>query len=99
MFPQSHETCYVQVNDLVRAEGPPLSEGVNRENNPSDRRDLTILDQGNLFISDQRLIFPSNPSWMNRRVRRMRKGHVPSIPGGEASLIPSRSNFETQEVI
>jgi hypothetical protein len=37
--------------------------------------------------------------WMNRRVRRMRKGHVPSIPGGEASLIPSRPNLEPQEVI
>lgn len=27
--------------------------------------------------------------WMNRRVARMRRGHVPSIPGGDRSLEPS----------
>ena len=26
--------------------------------------------------------------WMNHRVRRMRDGHVPTIPGGESSLVP-----------
>lgn len=26
--------------------------------------------------------------WMNYRVRRMRNGHVPTIPGGEANLVP-----------
>ncbi|KAJ54024.1 MAG: transglutaminase family protein [Tateyamaria sp.] len=35
--------------------------------------------------------------WMNHRVRRMRKGHVPDIPGGEAALVPDQSIPETQE--
>lgn len=60
MFPQTHETCYIQVNTLLRAEGAPLPDGVSRVNAPADRRALKTLDQGNLFISDQRLIFPSS---------------------------------------
>jgi hypothetical protein len=60
MFPQTHETCYIQINSLLRAEGAPLPDGVSRVNAPADRRTLKILDQGNLFISDQRLIFPSS---------------------------------------
>jgi hypothetical protein len=60
MFPQTHETCHVQINGLARAEGPSLPGGVNKVAGPADRRVLTMLDQGNLFISDQRLIFPSN---------------------------------------
>lgn len=71
LFPQSHETCYVQVNDLVRAEGPPLSEGVARVNGPADRRNLKILDQGNLFISNQRLIFPSDTHTIVRTDRKL----------------------------
>jgi hypothetical protein len=71
MFPQSHETCYLQVNDLVRAEGPPLSEGVNSDYELVDRRNLTILDQGNLFISDQRLIFPSDYHTIIRTDRKL----------------------------
>jgi len=60
MFPQTHETCYIQVNHLARAEGTVLPEGVSRMDSPADRSALRILDQGNLFISDQRLIFPSS---------------------------------------
>jgi endogenous inhibitor of DNA gyrase (YacG/DUF329 family) len=60
MFPQSHETCYIQVNGLTRAEGPPVPDGVDRIPNPVDKRNLQVLDKGNLFISDQRLIFPSS---------------------------------------
>ncbi len=37
--------------------------------------------------------------WMNRRVRKMRDGHVPSIPGGEANLRPIQSHLEKQEAI
>lgn len=60
MFPQSRETCYIQVNGLTRAEGPPLPDGVDRIPGPVNRRILQVLDRGNLFISDQRLIFPSS---------------------------------------
>ncbi|MGB1216101.1 MAG: transglutaminase-like domain-containing protein [Pikeienuella sp.] len=37
--------------------------------------------------------------WMNHRVRKMRDGDVPEIPGGEVSLAPSNSNLQMQEVI
>jgi hypothetical protein len=60
MFPQTHETCYLQINGLTRAEGPPLPDGARQIDKPANRRDLERLDQGNLFISDQRLIFPSS---------------------------------------
>jgi len=37
--------------------------------------------------------------WMNHRVKKMRIGHVPTIPGGEANLVPVQSNFQTREAI
>jgi len=37
--------------------------------------------------------------WMNNRVKKMRIGHVPTIPGGEANLVPVQSNFQTREAI
>ncbi|MFV1636634.1 MULTISPECIES: transglutaminase-like domain-containing protein, partial [Phaeobacter] len=37
--------------------------------------------------------------WMNRRVRKIRNGHVPDIPGGEESLVPAPLNLETLEAI
>jgi hypothetical protein len=37
--------------------------------------------------------------WMNRRVRKMRDGQVPKIPGGEANLVPAQSNFHPREAI
>lgn len=60
LFPQTSETCHIQVNNLTRAEGPPLPNGVERTSQAVDRSALNLLDQGNLFVSDQRLIFPSN---------------------------------------
>jgi len=37
--------------------------------------------------------------WMNHRVRKMRNGHVPEIPGGEENLAPPRPQLEIQEAI
>ena len=60
MFPHSRETCYVQINGLIRAQGPLLPDGASRVDRPANRRDLNKLDRGNLFISDQRMVFPSS---------------------------------------
>ncbi len=60
IFGHTHEKCYVQVNNLTRAEGPTLPNGVDSVNGPPDQRALTVLDRGNLFISNQRLVFPSD---------------------------------------
>ncbi len=35
--------------------------------------------------------------WMNRRVARIRQGHVPDIPGGESSLVPAQELIELKE--
>lgn len=37
--------------------------------------------------------------WMNNRVKKMRLGIVPTIPGGEVNLIPVHPNFQKQEAI
>lgn len=71
MFSQTRETCYVQLNGLIRAEGPPLAEGVERVHHPADRTALKILDRGNLFISEQRLVFPSNTHTVIRLDRKL----------------------------
>ncbi len=35
--------------------------------------------------------------WMNRRVSRIRRGHVPVIPGGESNLVPAQSSADLQK--
>jgi predicted RNA-binding Zn-ribbon protein involved in translation (DUF1610 family) len=60
IFSHSRETCLLQVNALRRANGPAISDGVRRLDHPRDNHGLELLDQGNLFISEQRLIFPSD---------------------------------------
>jgi hypothetical protein len=37
--------------------------------------------------------------WMNHRVKKMRIGYVPNIPGGEANLVPVEVNLQTREAI
>jgi len=37
--------------------------------------------------------------WMNRRVKKIRIGHVPTIPGGKVNLVPVQSDFQTREEI
>ncbi len=35
--------------------------------------------------------------WMNRRVARIRQGHVPTIPGGEENLLPKHAPINLKE--
>lgn len=37
--------------------------------------------------------------WMNRRVARIRQGHVPTIPGGDDSLIPANTSTILKEAV
>ncbi|MCO4839335.1 MAG: transglutaminase family protein [Rhodobacteraceae bacterium] len=37
--------------------------------------------------------------WMNRRVKKIRIGIVPTIPGGKVNLVPVQSNSQTREAI
>jgi hypothetical protein len=71
MFPQTRETCQLQINGLIRAEGPSLSDGTSKINGSANRRTLKKLDEGNLFVSDQRLILPSNTHTIIRIDRKL----------------------------
>jgi hypothetical protein len=58
---QLNETCYLQVNDLRRAYGQPLAEGgIYLPTQAAPRSGLEWQDRGNLFCTDQRLVFPSD---------------------------------------
>ena len=71
LFPQTREACHVQVNGLTRAQGPSLPVGVSKIDRPANRHALALVDQGNLFISEQRLIFPSNTHTIIRIDRKL----------------------------
>lgn len=69
---QLKETCFLQVNGLRRGHGQPLSEGGN--NLPTEavpRQDMNWQDEGNLFCTDQRLVFPSNKFTFIRMGRKL----------------------------
>jgi hypothetical protein len=58
---QLNEDCYIQVNGLRRGQGAPLTEGGHYlPERVVPRDDLNWQDQGNLFCTNQRLVFPSN---------------------------------------
>jgi hypothetical protein len=58
---QLNEVCYLQVNGLRRGHGKLLAEGGQYQpQQPLPREGMTWQDQGNLFCTNQRLVFPSN---------------------------------------
>jgi hypothetical protein len=71
MFPQTRESCQLQFNGLIRAEGPSLPNGTSKINGSVSRQTLKKLDEGNLFVSDQRLIFPSDTHTIIRIDRKL----------------------------
>lgn len=57
---QLNEVCYLQVNGLRRGHGRALAEaGQYQPEQPAPREGMTWQDQGNLFCTNQRLVFPS----------------------------------------
>jgi hypothetical protein len=57
---QLKETCYLQVNGLQRGHGAPLSSSSFRPVQLVSRSGMSWQDQGNLFCTQQRLVFPSD---------------------------------------
>lgn len=58
---QLNEACHLQVNGLRRGHGKPLPEGGRYQPvQPAPKEGMTWQDQGNLFCTDQRLVFPSD---------------------------------------
>ena len=61
LLEQLRETCFIQINQMRRAHGPPLTGENNRHPHgkvPSSS--LQWQDEGNLFLTNIRLVFPSN---------------------------------------
>jgi hypothetical protein len=58
---QLNEECFLQVNHLRRGHGVALAEGGHYwPEQPTSREGMTWQDRGNLFSTNQRLVFPSN---------------------------------------
>jgi hypothetical protein len=61
LLEQLHETCYIQVNNMRRAHGPILEAGGDRfPRKKVSAGSLHWKDKGNLFLTDARIVFPSN---------------------------------------
>jgi hypothetical protein len=58
---QLNEVCYLQVNGLRRGHGQPIAPGgVYQPGQAVPRQGMDWQDEGNLFCTEQRLVFPSN---------------------------------------
>lgn len=58
---QLKEECFLQVTDLRRGHGHPLPEGAGYfPDQPAGRQGLDWQDEGNLFCTTNRLVFPSD---------------------------------------
>jgi len=69
---QLKETCFLQVNGLRRGYGHPLPEGGNyHPTEVAPRQGMDWQDEGNLFCTDQRLVFPSNKFTFIRMGRKL----------------------------
>jgi len=72
LLEQLRETCYLQINDIRRAHGPVLAIGGDRF--PQDNipvGELTWQDEGNLFLTNIRLVFPSDTFTFIRMDRKL----------------------------
>ena len=72
LMEQLRETCYLQISRLRRAHGPALEPGGNRF--PQGKIPLSAMiwqDEGNLFLTNIRLVFPSNSFTFIRMDRKL----------------------------
>lgn len=68
-------------------------------------RDLGVFDSPDAFYESHRQLTGLRGviyrliirHWMNRRVERMRAGQIPTIPGGDRSLVPTGSNPDERQ--
>jgi hypothetical protein len=71
IFEHTGETCYVQLNGLTRAQGPTLPNGTGIVDRSVEKNTLTTLDRGNLYLSNQRVVFPSDTHTIIRLDRKL----------------------------
>jgi hypothetical protein len=69
---QLNEVCYLQVNGLRRVHGKPIAEvGHYQPEQAVPRESMVWQDQGNLFCTNHRLVFPSNSFTFIRMDRKL----------------------------
>jgi hypothetical protein len=69
---QLNEVCYLQVNGLRRGHGKPIAEaGHYQPEQAASREGMAWQDQGNLFCTNHRLVFPSNSFTFIRMDRKL----------------------------
>ena len=69
---QLNEVCYLQVNGLRRGHGQPIAEaGHYQPEQAASREGMAWQDQGNLFCTNHRLVFPSNSFTFIRMDRKL----------------------------
>lgn len=72
IFEQLREQCVIQVNGLRRALGPPLDPGADYVPTAAvSRSGFRWQDRGNLFATEQRLVFPSDTFTFIRMDRKL----------------------------
>lgn len=58
---QLNEECFIQINGLRRGHGAPIAAaGAFKPERSAPREGMAWQDQGNLFCTNHRLVFPSN---------------------------------------
>lgn len=73
--------------------------GINHDFGTFDDPDAFYASHRQLTGIKGLLYRPLIRHWMNHRVGKMRDGHVPKLPGRDASLLPPQSNLEKQEAV
>ncbi len=72
LLEQLRETVYLHVDHLRRAHGPALETGGNRfPQGKIPRNEMDWQDDGNLFLTNVRIVFPSNTFTFIRMGRKM----------------------------
>lgn len=72
LLEQLRETCYLQINGLKRGQGPALERGGDRfPQGKAPQAEITWQDQGNLFLTNVRLVLPSDKFTFIRLDRRV----------------------------
>lgn len=72
LLEQLRETCYMEVNGFKRALGPTLEAGANFiPQGIAPTTGMDWQDEGNLFLTNARLIFPSNTFTFLRMDRKL----------------------------
>ena len=107
-FPERTSLCaYGAGTDCLRAPGVEWSGQSTYIQKTGINHDFGVFDSPDDFykehqqLSGLRGLFYRSVirHWMNRRVARIRQGHVPTIPGGGDNLLPKQASIILKEAV